>query len=333
MAGIRDLQLIINAAYKGGKAFKQAQSDIAKTEKDAEKTGRTIKTSFKEIGIAAGAVGVAFGALAVAGKVAWDTLNEGAQLELARDRFDNLSASINTTGDALLGKLRDATNGMISDAQLISSATDMMSLGLAKTEEQAVRLTTVVGKLGWDMQQVVLTMANNSKMRLDALGLSVEDVDRRVEALVATGMTMDEAFDTAVLEAGEDKIKLLGDAADTTAGQIQILVTAVQNVQDEFKRGFAEGFAESLKQVGVSAEAAGAGAADMSYGFGNFLSSAAVGMTEWTNELYHALGLDLVPVIFELAAVFGIAKGSMESATRPPGICIRQRNIDYAKGG
>ena len=109
----------------------------------------------------------------------------------------------------MLGKLREATGGMMSDAALMESAAGIMSLGLAKTEDGVVRLATVVGELGWDMQQVILTMANNSKMRLDALGLSVEDVTERAKKLQDAGMSMDQAFDMAVIEAGEAKIKLL----------------------------------------------------------------------------------------------------------------------------
>jgi hypothetical protein len=298
--GIKALDLLINASYKGASAFRQAQADIAKTEKDSDRAGKAIGTSFRGVAAGIGVATAALGAIAVGAKVAWDTLGEGAQLELARSRFDNLAASINTTGDALLGKLKDATNGMMSDAALVASATDMMSLGLAKTEEQAVRMTTVVGKLGWDMQQVVLTMANNSKMRLDALGLSVEDVDRRTKALVATGMSMEQAFDLAVIEAGEAKIQLLGDSSQTTAGKIQQLKVIWQDATNAFKEEFAASVVDQINAVGEAAQNAGPGLekgmAEMGRKAGDVYGAAlaevaAVGMESINKELATTLGL------------------------------------------
>jgi hypothetical protein len=143
------------------------------------------------------------------------------QIDAMQNRFERLADSIGSSGDALMGRLQEATNGMMTSAQLMESATGIMSLGLGKTEDQTVRLATVVGKLGWDMQQVILTFANNSKMRLDALGLSVEDVTQRAKELEKQGYSTDAAFDMAVIEAGEAKIELLGDASQTTAGKAQ----------------------------------------------------------------------------------------------------------------
>jgi len=159
----------------------------------------------------------------------------------------------------MMARLKEATGGMIANADLMTSATDIMSLGLGKTEDDTVRLASVVGKLGWNMQQVVLTMANNSKMRLDALGLSVEDVEERVAKLRATGMSLDEAFDLAVIEAGEAKILLLGDAANTSAGKIKIMTAQWQNAVSAFKSKFAEAAADELDAVTAAVEGSGSG--------------------------------------------------------------------------
>lgn len=174
----------------------------------------------------------AFSQAAATAKQAYAFLKQGAELELARSRFDNLAKSIDTTADALLGKLKAATGGMVSDAELVASASDIINLGLAKTEEQTIRLATASAKLGLDQQQLVLTFANNSKARLDALGLSVEDVNDRMEELNAQGFDGD-AFDEAVLLALEDKMAMLGDAADSTAGKLQIMEASLANLKDQ----------------------------------------------------------------------------------------------------
>lgn len=172
-------------------------------------------------------------------KFAYDTIKEGAQLNLAADRFDNLTESIGTTSESMLTDLRTATKGMQSDAQLIAGATDIISLGLSDTQEGTVRLATAVSTLGLDMQQVILTFANNSKARLDALGLSIEDVDAKTQELEANGFQGD-AFDEAVLIALEEKMTLLGDASQKAAGQLQILESEWTNMTNALKEGAAE---------------------------------------------------------------------------------------------
>src|SRR5690606_32853406 len=122
--------------------------------------------------------------------------------------------------------LRSATQGMISDANLMASASQIISLGLMDTEDGVVRLARVVGELGWNMNQVILTFANNSEMRLDALGLSISDVDERTKKFVASGYSIEDAFDMAVLEAGEARVRLLGSAADSTVGDIKRMAAA-----------------------------------------------------------------------------------------------------------
>lgn len=225
--------------------------------------------------VAMAGVAAATGALAAAMKVAeaaWKSFEHGADLSAAQGRFERLTASINSTSDAMLGRLREATNGMMSDAQLIASANDIMSLGLAKTEDQTVRLATVVGKLGWDMSQTILTFANNSKLRLDALGLSLTDVEARTKKLQAQGMSLDEAFDLAVIEAGEAKIALLGDASETTAGQIKQLRTVWENTRNAFDQAFAEGLADSMEDIAGSAQMLGPALEAASAGLGRFSS-------------------------------------------------------------
>lgn len=179
----------------------------------------------------------------------WAALNEGAELELAQSRFENLAASIGTTADALKNQMGDATQGMVSQAQLVASASDMISLGLADSGDQVVRLSNLVGQLGWDMNVLTLTMANDSMLRLDALGLSMENVKAKMEELKAAGVAADEAFDMAVIEAGEEKLALLGSAADSTVGKIQQLTVMWQDAVDAFKQEFAESVGDQLGSI------------------------------------------------------------------------------------
>jgi len=175
-----------------------------------------------------------------AAQEAYQYVGEGAQMSLAEDRFAALTRSVGTTSDALLGDLKIATRGTVSDFELMNGASQLLNLGLTKTAEETVRLGSVAGKLNWDMNVLGLTIANQSTMRLDALGLSMTDVQGRAEALRAQGMATDQAFKFAIIEAGEAKLQLLGDSADTAAGKLKILETNAANLSENFKSTFSE---------------------------------------------------------------------------------------------
>lgn len=237
MAQQLDVDLIVKATAQG---FDKVGRDMAGIGDSAKTAGRGFMDAGKNIASSIAGIGLAVGGAVVAAKQLYAALGEGAELQRSAQMFDNLTVSIGSTADAMLGRLRDATNGMVSDAQLVAGAGQIISLGLADTEDGVVRLSTLVSKLGWDMQQVIMTFANNSVMRLDALGLSVENVNAKMKVLEAQGMSTDKAFDMAVIQAGEEKLALLGDTAETTAGQIAMLETSWQNFTNELKTALAE---------------------------------------------------------------------------------------------
>lgn len=203
-------QLVIDAVWKGASAFAKAQADFDKLNKEATTGSQKAAASFKLMHGNIIAAGIAIGGAAIAARQLYGTLREGAQVQTTALRFDKLSASIGTTADTMLGRLREATKGMMSDMDLMSSASQIMSLRLADNEDQVIRLATVVGTLGWDMQQVILTFANMSTMRLDALGLSVSEVKDKAKELEAAGMSAQEAFKEAVILAGEARLDVGG---------------------------------------------------------------------------------------------------------------------------
>lgn len=191
----------------------------------------------------------AIGGAILAAKKAYDFAKEGAQLEMVRGKFDNLTESIGTTSDALLRKLRSATRGTRSDMELVAAATDFMSLGLAKTEDQVLRLTRVSGALGMNMNQLVLTLTNQTTMRFDALGVAVDGFDDKLAKLKATGMDANAAFTEAFLQQAEEQIKRVGDVADTDAGKIMAMEAAFKNLGDTAKIAVAPALGELADQL------------------------------------------------------------------------------------
>lgn len=159
---------------------------------------------------------------------------EGAELQKQAAEFDNLSRSIGSVSDALLDDLRVASAGMVSDADLVATASDIISLKLATTADGVTRLSSLVSRLGLDMQQLTLTLANDSKARLDSLGISLEDVNAIMQRLQREGFSGD-AFDAAVIEALEQRVLLLGDASETTAGDVARLRADIANLVNDLK--------------------------------------------------------------------------------------------------
>ena len=209
--------------------------------------------NLKSMATTGAAVGAALGTVAVAAGAAYKAVNEGAELQAAEIKFGNLAESIGTTAEALQGELRAATKGMVSDADLMTGASDLINLGLAKTQDQAVRLGAAVGALGLDLGVLSLTLANDSTARLDSLGLSMEEVKQKAAELKAEGFTGD-AFDEAVLLSLEDKMSLFGDASETTAGQLAILKAEAKNTKDEVLQFLSSLAAPTIERLAKSTE-------------------------------------------------------------------------------
>lgn len=203
---------------------------------------------------AARAVGVAGAAVAVFGATweqAMDLGKQGANLLYAQSKFDNLSRSIGTTSDLLKNDLRNATKGLVSDAELVASAGDFMALGLAKSHDEVVRLTKVAGALGMNMNQLVLTLTNQTTMRFDALGVSVDGFDERVEKLKATGMSASDAFNEAFLQQAEEQIDTIGEKSESTAASFARLEAATQNLGDALKSKLAAPLASAADTMTI----------------------------------------------------------------------------------
>lgn len=212
----------------------------------------------------------------------------GAEIEYAATRFERLSVAIGTTSGVLLNDLRVATKGTRSDMELMASAADLAGLGLAKNHTQVVRLSKVVGGLGMDMNQLVLTLANQTKMRFDQLGVSVVGFDEKVKALKESGMSANDAFTEAFLQQAEEQLERVGNKADENIGKFERFEAAAANMGNTFKTratpaiaGAADAMAKLLEQANKNAafDAVTAGMTDVERGI--YLTNAALlGMTD-----------------------------------------------------
>lgn len=196
----------------------------------------------------------AFGTVKDAASGVYDALAEGAALSDARGDFADLSAEINTTADALENRLRQATGGLITDAQLIGDASNLMALNLGLTEDEIVAFSGAAAELDWNMEALADTLNTGATRGLKEMGLSISDVKGRMAELEEQGIATDQAFRTAILEAAEEKIGRVGKKSEETAGQLQALQTTVINAGDSFKQAFAESMVAGIDAAVDSAE-------------------------------------------------------------------------------
>jgi hypothetical protein len=246
-----EVDMVVKAVAQG---FEKVSSDVASIGKsgDAAKGGvSNFSNSMTELNSAVNLAMTAFGAFSGAAKQVYDLGKEGTQLEFTAGKFDRLSKSINTTGDTLMTKLRAATQGLISDTELMASASDFMTLGLAKTEDEVIRLTNVAGQLGMNMNQLVLTLTNQTTMRFDSLGVAVDGFDERLKGLKDAGMDTNAAFTEAFLQQAEDQIGKVGSIADSSTASFMRLEAATQDISAEFKRSLVPAVVAVIEPLGV----------------------------------------------------------------------------------
>ncbi len=249
------LQILIETLYKG-KGAQQAKKDMKGLD-DATTKGAKSQTSMKDaLGKVALAAGVVGGAL-FAAKKAFDFGAEGAQILRTRDVFDRLTESIGTTADMVLGKMRDATMGMVADSELMRASARTMSMGLASTGDEVAKLAEIAVVLGAAMgkeagpamEEFGLLLANTSTLRLDTFGISAGKVKARIIELrdATPGLSREMAFMTATMEQAEISMDKLGDSV--RADSFSVAAAEAANLTDELKVLVSEGLAPLVSGI------------------------------------------------------------------------------------
>lgn len=233
-----------------GEGAKQATSDLQRFNKEVEKAHKLAKEFGK--GMLRATALVAGAGFAV--KKAFDFGKAGAELEHIELRFARLADRMGISATFMEGMKR-ATGGVASEFELMGSAMDLMSLGLVKNENQLKRLVRVSGELGFDMNQLVLTMSNMTTMRFDALGVSVDGFKERVAALKAEGLSAADAFREAFLQQAEEQLKKVGSQANTTLGAFKRLEAQIKNIADAGKLWAADALGPIILRLTESFEA------------------------------------------------------------------------------
>lgn len=168
-----DLNIVVKAKNEASATLKQVKTDLSGLDKMA---GIAVG------GIAAAAATVSVAAIAEIGKAITDLSVKAGEVQTLRNSFEGLATTAGQSAQSMLDTLRTASDGMISDADLMLSANKAMLLGVADTADEMAGLLDVARKRGAAMglstsqafNDIVTGLGRESALILDNLGITVD---------------------------------------------------------------------------------------------------------------------------------------------------------------
>lgn len=234
MANIALLVRLRDEASRGLQRIVDRTKALANTNVTLAGTFRVVTTAAAALTAAAVGTVAGLGALA----------KRGAEVIGVQNAFARV---VGDSQGALRG-LRQASQGLISDYELMTGLNRALTLGSAATADefgQLARTAIALGRaLGVDaafaLESLNLGIGRQSRLILDNLGLivSVEKANERyanalgIAANQLTDVQQREAFRTAVLEQARRKIEELGGFSETAGDKVQRLGVAFKNARD-----------------------------------------------------------------------------------------------------
>lgn len=225
------------------RAMKRSQRTATNTAKSTQSGFSKVATTFASVSAKAGALGLAIGGVATAMAAL-----TGKNVDLARKSFEDLANSFNVSGDQMLTKMQEVSHGMVSDFDLMRAASKAMVLGLRPDAivsflEIAAASSKATGQtVTAAFEDITIGTARQSRLILDNLGIIVS-VEKANEAYAKQlGVTVSaltdaqkaQAFQNAVMEAGQRQINLLGNDTEEMFNNTQQLVTMGKNAWNSF---------------------------------------------------------------------------------------------------
>lgn len=175
-------------------------------------------------------------------------LNEAPALEQVSRSFENLAASAGASADEVLASMREAANGMISDADLMTSYNEAMLLVGDSMADQFPALLEIASasaaatgqSVGFMLDSLVKGIGRASPMILDNLGLTIDMADAYALYADNLGISTEEmtkaqqqtAIMNAVVAQGGDFIERLGENTGGAAASIAQMRTRMENLKN-----------------------------------------------------------------------------------------------------
>lgn len=228
----------------------QLKKDLQAGEQDTKNWTNAAGTMAGNLmaGVISGGATLALDAVAKLGGEIIGMVTDAIALEGTTNTFAALTESIGTDAVTALEDLREATRGMVADADLMQAGNKFLAMGLADSSEEAANLAEVATQLGMamgedataSMENFALMMANQSIPRLDSFGISSAAVRDRIAELQAEteGMTREAAFNQAVMEQAAITMEKVGEQGGGAAGSMARIKTTFANLKTELGQYF-----------------------------------------------------------------------------------------------
>ena len=204
----------------------------------------------KGVGLALGAgMGIAAGAVAAL----ISQIDRGQGVSELTNSFRNLQEQSGGSA-AALGALREATQGLISDTDLMAASNQALLAGLSPDQFQ--RVATAADTLGdavgvntkTAMDQLTMALTTGNERLLKQYGILIDNKKAEEDFAKSIGTTADklnesgkrEAARIAILEKMEEQTKKLGSANDTAGDALQRVRVNASNLFDRFAQAINE---------------------------------------------------------------------------------------------
>jgi len=249
---------------KARKDIQRLESSITKTRQANDRmriSSENMERSLGQLRNKILLVTFAFGGMAAGIK---RSVTEATRVQTLTRSFVNLGAQVGITEKSLI-KLRDATNGTVTDTELLIQANNALLLGIVQNEDQlanlfdsAQRLAQAVGQDAvFGIESLTTGIGRQSRLMLDNLGIIV-DTNKAYENYAAANKTTvkaltdferKQAFISATMDSINEKLERAGDEVIDFNQQMAKLPVSFTNLQVAIGTHLAPGFASMTEKV------------------------------------------------------------------------------------
>lgn len=252
-----NIGIAIRAKNEASGALKQVKADIQGLDKSAGKVAGNLASA-----LTGGGLGAILGGLGVGATIAAiDQIGgaiEGAvmaadRLGKLRGSFDELASGAGQSADQMLAAMRAASNGMITDADLILSANKAMLLGVADSADELTSLLQVAQARGKAMgmsatdafNDIVTGLGRESALILDNLGITIDTTSVMEDYARSLGVAADQLDSTQrkqallneVMRQSQNIKPTLPTGAGAAAAQAEVARQQAQAAMGQFFAG------------------------------------------------------------------------------------------------
>lgn len=262
MATTSNMDIIVRAKDEASKTLKTVQTNIS----GLDKAAGLIKG-----GLIGAAATVGVGAIYELGSAVTELAAKAGQVQVLRQSFEGLASTAGQSSQAMIDALRNASAGMISDADLMLSANKAMMLGVADTAEEMASLLEVARSRGQAMglstaqafNDIVTGLGRESALILDNLGIVV-DLEGAMQTYAASlgktvgALSQVERKQALVNEVMAQSASMNTAPIDNAAASMQRMNAAIENA----KVAMGELFGPAIAAIADNLAAAVSGVTD-----------------------------------------------------------------------